>query len=328
MESYEKFNYSVRPNKRTQRKMIFEALARYVSVFPKRRFSYVGFGSMWFSDFLYAHRRLGVKTLTSIERTEGYRRAVFNRPFKCVRVVEGDSSVVLPSLNWRHASIVWLDYDYAPERESLQDIALLAGKLASGSVLMVTYDARPPWKDSDNAETREAVLRRVFGDAVPFTPSRKRRTGAKTRKVGSGLTRQSEYAPTLVSILWTHLKNLLVQNGRAAGERLVWLSLFSFHYRDGAPMITIGAALLSPADARCVVEGELSKHMTYLLGETVFRIAIPPLTQKERAELDRQLPRGRRRANTPSLPFPLAQEQIDSYASLYRYYPLLAEVEL
>ncbi|MBI1814414.1 MAG: hypothetical protein HYR72_05510 [Deltaproteobacteria bacterium] len=321
MESYEKFNYAVRPNKRTQRKMIFEALARYVSVFPKRRFSYVGFGSMWFSDFLYAHRRLGVKTLTSVERTEGYRRAVFNRPFKCVRVVEGNSSEVLPSLSWKDASIVWLDYDYVPESESLQDIALLASKLASGSVLIVTYDARPPWKDGDKAKAREAALRRVFGDAVPFTS--KKRTGAKTQKPGPGLTHQSEYMPTLVSLLWTHLKNLLVQNGRAVSEKPTWAPLFSFHYRDGAPMVTIGAALLNPHDALHVHEGELSSHLPYLRGEALFRIAIPPLTQKERTELDRRLP-----SRNVNLPFPLAQEQIESYADLYRYYPLFAEVEL
>lgn len=317
MESYEKFDYALRPNKRTQRKMIFEALARYVSVFPKRRFSYVGFGSMWFSDFLYAHRRLGLKTLISIERTEGYRRAVFNRPFKCARVVEGDSSVVLPSLKWRNPSIVWLDYDYAPESESLQDIGLLAAQLVSGSVLMVTYDAQPPWKDGDRAKTREAVLRRIFGDAVPSTPT-KRGTAS-----GRALTHQSEYAGTLVSLLWTHLKNLLVQNGRAAGEQLAWRPLFSFYYRDGAPMITIGTALVTADDAVRLDAAELSEHLTYLLGETLFSIAVPPLTQKERAELDRHLP-----SKSVNLPFPLKPEQIESYARLYRYYPLLAEVEL
>jgi hypothetical protein len=320
MESYEKFNYALRPNKRTQRKMIFDALARYVSTLPRRRFSYVGFGSMWFSDFLYAHRRLGVKTLISIERTEGYRRALYNRPFKCVQVKEGDSSVVLPTLNWRDSSIVWLDYDYKPESESLQDIALLGARLASGSVLMVTYDARPPWKDGDRAKTREAVLRGVFGDAVPHAS--KKRARSNTAKA-AGLTHQSEYAPTLVLLLWTYLRNLLVQNGRAADEQLAWLPLFSFYYRDGAPMVTIGAALLDPVDSTRVAAGELPKHLAYLLGETMFPIAVPPLTPKERGELDRRLP-----SKTVSLPFPLPQQQIDSYASLYRYYPLLAEVDL
>jgi hypothetical protein len=81
MASYEKFDYSIRPNKRTQRKMIFDALARYIAVFPRARFRYVGFGSMWFTDFLYAHRRLGLNSLTSIEKPDGFRRAAFNRPF-------------------------------------------------------------------------------------------------------------------------------------------------------------------------------------------------------------------------------------------------------
>ena len=43
----------------------------------------------------------------------------------------------------------------------------------------------------------------------------------------------------------------------------------------------------------------------------------------ERAELDRRLP-----SKVVKLPFPLAEEQIESYQRLYRYYPLLAEVDL
>ncbi len=64
MASYEKFDYSTRPNKRTQRKMIFDALARYIGVFPRTSFHYVGFGSMWFADFLYAHRRQSFGSIT------------------------------------------------------------------------------------------------------------------------------------------------------------------------------------------------------------------------------------------------------------------------
>ena len=112
MASYEKFDYSTRPNKRTQRKMIFDALARYIALFPKVRFRYVGFGSMWVTDFLYAHRRLGLQSLISIEAPEGFRRAAFNRPFKCVKLLKGYASTVLPSLGWRRPAIVWLDYEY------------------------------------------------------------------------------------------------------------------------------------------------------------------------------------------------------------------------
>ncbi len=92
---------------------------------------------------------------------------------------------------------------------------------------------------------------------------------------------------------------------------------------NGAPMITVAAALLNPRDRGVVIETNPFRNLPHVQGERVFPIAIPPLTPKERAELDRRLP-----SATVKLPFPLAEEQIDSYRSLYRYYPLFAEVDL
>lgn len=316
MASYEKFDYSVRPNKRTQRKMIFDALAKYINVFPRARFGYVGFGSMWFTDFLYAHRRLGLQSLVSIEMPEGFQRAAFNRPFKCVRMVEGNSSTVLPTLSWRRPSIVWLDYDYGPESESLQDLAYLSGELASGSVLMVTYDAEPPWTERATAGERADAIRKVFKDSAP---PELRKVGGKNRTA----PHRSSYAPSLASLLWSFLKNELVRNGRGGADDLAWVPLFSFYYKDGAPMITVAGALLNARDRAAFELHSPMKALSYAQGEKLFPIAIPPLTPKERAELDRRLP-----SRTVKLPFPLAQEQIDSYRQLYRYYPLLAEVDL
>lgn len=317
MESYEKFDYSLRPNKRTQRKMIFDALAHYVRAVPKTRYRYVGFGSMWFADFLYAHRRLGLRSLVSIERTEGYQRAKFNQPFKCVRVVEGDASEVLPTLSWRSPSIVWLDYDYSPDRGTLQDVAYLSGQMVSGSVLMVTYDARPPWREDATAEEREDTVRKVFGDAAP--PPVRRGRPVKNK----AMTHRSTYAPKLAELLWAYLKNIIVQNGRAESNGMAWMPLFTFFYQDKAPMLTVAAALLDSSDRDALVASEPFRELPYARGETIFPIAIPPLTPKERAELDRRLP-----SRTVALPFPLRQEQIEAYRSLYRYYPLFAEVDL
>ena len=316
MASYERFDYSTRPNKRTQRKMIFDALARYIALFPKMSFRYVGLGSMWFTDFLYAHRRLGLQSLTSIEKPEGFRRAAFNKPFKCVRMVKGYASEVLPSLRWRRPAIVWLDYDYTPESESLQDLSYLAGEMASGSVLMVTYDATPPWNEKATVDERTEAIRKVFKDAA--TPD--------LRGLGKGkrnIPHRRDYAQTLKKLLWSFLKNELVRNGRAGADELSWVPLFSFFYKDGAPMITIAAALLNSSDHATLEEGNLFEQLPYAQGETLFSIAIPPLTPKERAELDRRLP-----SKVVKLPFPLAEEQIESYQRLYRYYPLLAEVDL
>lgn len=313
--SYERFDYSVRPNKRTQRKMVFDVLARYIATFPSTRFSYVGFGSMWFTDFLYAHRRLGLQQLISIETPEGFRRAAFNRPFKCVRMVEGYASTVLPRLQWGRPAIVWLDYDYAPEAESLQDLAFLTGEMSSQSVLIVTYDAEPPWEESASAVERTDATRRIFGDtAMPLAGDTRGRRRAPHK---------SGYTALLTSMLWAFLKNETVRSGRGGSHGVAWLPLFSFSYKDGAPMVTIAGVLVNSGDRQALDEAKPLRSLAYAQGEQLFPIAVPPLTAKERTELDRRLP-----SRTVRLPFPLKQEQIEAYRDLYRYYPLLAEVDL
>lgn len=320
MESYEKINYAVRPNKRTQRKMIFEALARVIGLYPSKTYAYVGFGSMWFADFLYAHRRLGLTSLTSMERSEGYRRALFNRPFKCVKVVEGDSSDVLPRLKWKNPSIVWLDYDYQPERESLGDIRVLAENLVSGSMLLVTYEAKPPWSADADASAKSASLVKAFGESAR-TAWRRRTTIAKRYRGTAEIA--DIYPYILVHLLWNYCNDLLVQNGRAASENLSCYPLFSFYYKDGAPMITIGFALLDSNDRTVIDAIDLKSRLPFLTGQVLFPIDVPPLTPKERAALDRCLPTA-----SPRPSFPLDESQIRAYASLYQYYPLFAEVDL
>jgi hypothetical protein len=212
--------------------------------------------------------------------------------------------------------IVWLDYDYGPESESLQDLSYLAGELPSRSVLMVTYDAEPPWKENATPAQRTGAIRKVFKDAVP---PQVHRAGRRRRET----PHRSSYAPMLATLLWELLKNELVRNGRAGADDVAWWPLFSFFYKDGAPMVTVAGALLNARERGLLEASKPFKQLSYAQGETLFSISIPPLTPKERAELDRRLP-----SSSVKLPFPLPDEQINSYRSLYRYYPLLAEVDL
>jgi hypothetical protein len=84
-------------------------------------------GSLWFVDFLMAHRTLGIKSMKSIERPGiGYKRTQFNRPLSCIEVVRGESSLVIPSLDLTsRPSLVWFDYDSSITGPVIQDIGLL-----------------------------------------------------------------------------------------------------------------------------------------------------------------------------------------------------------
>ncbi len=67
-ESYMQINYSLRPAKSVERKMLCEAIKR-LAVFDKiESYKYVGFGSAYFSDFSLIHRSLGIEDMLSIEK--------------------------------------------------------------------------------------------------------------------------------------------------------------------------------------------------------------------------------------------------------------------
>lgn len=99
MASFDAVNYSLRPSKTIQRQIVFDCVRSLQAGLNLERLVYVGFGSIWFTDFVMAHKLLGIDDMVSLEADDiGYRRAVFNSPFSTVRVKHGYSYDVLPNL--------------------------------------------------------------------------------------------------------------------------------------------------------------------------------------------------------------------------------------
>lgn len=113
MPSYERINYMLRPNKSVERKMVCEMLSRISAVRNVSMYQYIGFGSTYFADFSLFHRNLGITQMISIEgEGRAKNRCEFNKPFACIDLRMGESSDILPNLDFNTKdSIVWLDYD-------------------------------------------------------------------------------------------------------------------------------------------------------------------------------------------------------------------------
>jgi hypothetical protein len=124
--------------------MIVEALRRLDKVARLDSYQYVGFGSIYFTDFSLFHRELGIGSMVSIEHDLANRpRFEFNQPFASVQLEFGESSEVLPTLDWRQRALVWLDYDSALDAGVPGDVATVVSEAAAGSVLLVTVNAEP-----------------------------------------------------------------------------------------------------------------------------------------------------------------------------------------
>jgi hypothetical protein len=322
-----RFDFSLRPNKAIERKLIFEALAALGRAFDWKRYQYVGLGSMWFRDFVLAHRLLLIDHMHSIEVSPDIAaRSVASRPFKCIRVHEGRASKVLlsPELAIKERkSIVWLDYYDTATDETLGDMDRLCRDLPLGSILLVTLNGEIDSLGYPRADA-QAALRRLFGDWVPVAPS--------LDYFGPAL---NHYPKQLSQLVWARA----LRTARASGRDLC--PLFNFAYKDGAPMITVGGVVSGSTEIEAVSKSgvrerlgvlttgnyDASEGWPKLLEQSL--IEVPVLTRLERLRLNRELP-GKLAASTVKklCGDSLTAEQRDAYSQFFIHYPSYAEFDL
>src|SRR5262249_27673413 len=135
--SFNKFNYSLRPSKQVERKIMIELLHRlYRAGYDIPEYTYIGFGSPFYVDFIMFHKYLYMKRMICVEWGDVPKRMRFNKPFKFIRLKMGALLNHLPDLNARTQYLVWLDYDRPLDDEMLRDIDGCVTRLSAGSVFI------------------------------------------------------------------------------------------------------------------------------------------------------------------------------------------------
>jgi hypothetical protein len=323
--SYRKINYRVRPAKSIQRKMLCDALLRLSFFEPVENYRYVGFGSTTFTDFILFHKILGIKDMISIEkRDEDKARFEFNNPFDCIRMEYGDSSDVLPSLEWDLKTIVWLDYDGPLTESFLQDIACTSMNLVSGSILVVTVDVEadpppnPPFTEEEVQNHRlEEFKKRVGNEKVPASVKGKNLEG-------------DEMAATCGKVILNEIEQTLrdrngLHSPKHPEHKVEYNPLFNFRYQDGAKMLTVGGIFYEARDEANLERCEFENIEFVKSDETFYEIDVPILTHRERLYLDKTLPHG---SSDDGKQIGLTEKDINNYKRLYRYFTTFAEIEL
>jgi len=326
--SFQRVNYSIRTNKNIERKLIFDALMRMPANFHIDQYRYLGFGSMWFVDFIFAHRLLRISSMWSMEHEKSAGRADYNRPYDCIEIKSGTSTEVLTNMaaeHWQVPIIAWLDYDGRFDQDVRSDCEMLLTKARAGSVIIVTVNAyRNSYRtliEPGEYNPSVSVLKELFGDALPTT------------NLPSDPKKDIEFSK-FPGLLASSILNLMTRSVRMCGrgsdgfpDRFV--PLFSFEHNDGAPMITVGgvvaewrqipeleAALEAQADA--LFEGAATIKET---------LDLVPITIKEKLALDRLLPAdgGEFNLKFGESGIKLSIEQAQKYRRLYAHFPVFAE---
>lgn len=311
------FDFSVRPNKSIERKLMLECFLALIPEFRIRNYRYIGFGSFWFTDFLLFHKRLRIRRMISIERPEFAGRAEFNAPLKCIEVKSGESTLVLPDLTFQQNDLLWLDYDKGLSGPWRKDAEIALPQLQPGGIFVVTVNAGKRQvtnqidEDGDSITKIEA-LERLVGDLVP-----------------SDLTNSGITVSTFPIIVGDILINCFRRLVRLANPNMEFEVLFNFCYADNATMVTIGGMVVDSS-----TKGRLQKcnlgAIDFLTGSTQCRINAPALTLKEKQTIDRKLPK-----TTPllesDLPVKLKNglklKEVRGYQKYYQYYPVFAELQ-
>lgn len=309
--SYTRIDYSVRPAKAIERRMMVDIVRRLDRTAALVYYRYVGFGSLYFSDFSLFHKVLGIRELISIEReVDDELRFRFNLPYAPIELRFGDAADVLPSLSWDERSIVWLDYDGRLKLDKLDDLAFLVRNVAPGSVVAVTVNVQP----TDKVEGRLARACSTLDTLVPL----------KYNDENLGGWGCADLAWDVIS---ERIRTALDERntGKSQSAKVGYKQLFHFRYRDGARMLTTGGMFYdSPMEAHvglCAFEDfHFCKN-----GAEAFEIVIPRLTLREMRLLDSLLPSGEYAQGAVDVGVPA--DDARNYSDLYRYFPKFAETE-
>jgi hypothetical protein len=307
-----KVDYTIRPAKNIERKMMCEAFRRLAAFQPLTRYRYVGFGSATFNDFILIHRQLGIGDMISIERdTNSQKRYDFNRPFHCIKIEFGESVDVLPRLDWKKSSIVWLDHESKLTRDVLADVECVSANVKPSSFLALSFNAVPVGTTQDAlAELHE----RVGDEHVPV--------GLKAADFRGWLSADIDCRVITNKILET----LRARNAEAqAGDRILFRQVFNFRYADDAEMATFGGVFYRESDIGLIDRCDFDSLEFASVGTDAYMIDAPVLTYRELRYLDRRLPGGHAELKKDKI-VPLVD--IEKYRKIYRYFPMFAETEI
>ena len=319
--------YSLRPAKNIERKMMGEAFARLAPLCPLSKYRYIGFGSEFFNDFALYHETLGIRDMLSIEHdVDRVPRCEFNRPYNCIKVEPGSASEILPKLKWEPRSIVWLDYVDKLERFVMEDISLVVAAASSGSLLVWTVNAHP-WGDGPNGEDEG----RISASELPKHRARKLRESLSPTLVPDEWVKDSLAKWGLATVYHKLIRaeiNRVLSDRNASLKpeaRLAFHQCFHFRYADGQRMLTVGGVLLNPADAATLGADPFGGLPFIRNAEDAVEIKPPVLTGREVRHLSRLFPHDNTTTEFESW---LTKEEIEDFRQVYRYYPVYAESEL
>lgn len=318
--SFRRIDYSLRPAKHAERRMLCELYRRLTPFRRIEDYVYVGFGSIWFSDFSLFHRALGIKKMISIEQTLAAKKRIEeNKPFR-IPVIYSHSKDALPKLDWSIHHLLWLDYDDQLSPGMLHDMQTVASRAKSGTVLTVSVQCTAA------SQVTEATL-----DAQVDSPNALSRFISLfgRERVPQGTVESDLYSWRLGQLSRKMLSQeieagLATRNSGSHENQMQFKQICEIEYEDGAKMTTLVGIFYSSEEAH-LIDQCYFETLDFLPNPLKpLRINVPKLTVRELKKLESQLPLGEGdNIQVGNIPVSDAND----FVSLYRYLPNFAVLE-
>ena len=219
--SFEYVNYMLRPKKQIERKIIIEILQELKKEIPLSKYLYIGFGSIYYYDFILFHKMLNINNLLSIDNKSTKKRFEFNRPYDFISFENKVSTDFLRGYDWKHNSVLWLDYDDKLEDMVLSDLKIITKNCKKKDILIITLNAYCEKYRAKRKQSRE----NFYSEFGTYISQEHRDRKYYTHK---------NFPLLLQDVIINYLMTM------SEYRDIRFYKLFSFRYQDRAPMFTMG----------------------------------------------------------------------------------------
>ena len=251
-------------------------------------------------------------------------RCEFNKPYACIDLKMGQSSTILPNLNINEKdSIVWLDYDGLISDNVFSDINTVVTLMKPDSFFMLSINADVLYLGEKQETDKKEYLKSIIGDE------------RFPNKYNDSVFTKKLYFEILHTCIIQQINQAVKKRNGMEEKKVVFHQTVYFEYRDGARMLTLGGFLFEVENENNDLDKMLIPQLPfYRNGSEPFKIQCPVLSVKEIQALNALLPckpmnkENKEFDNNDLNAFPINNDDIDNYASLYRYFPNFVETLL
>lgn len=321
-------NYELRPCKFVERRMLLASLSRILGAIKKDNdYQYIGFGGCSFTDFKLFHKELHINQMISIENGNySDYKLQLNKPFQCIKILRGNSSSVLPTLDLSIPSLIWLDYDGVLQKYMFEDIEIIFHTVPPGSVFILScnrelkkgnYEELEASEDSRNEPMSPDEIKAVFGDLVPFDIE----SNACTPEISHN---------TIKRMLDKKIQSTISDRNLSKDENNKFNLLYNIIYQEGkraARMFTYGGIICNDSINIDSIDFDSFDFITTEANPNTYRIKVPILTSREALLLNQILFDEDQEKQMLENKL-LTEDELSEYKKIYKYCPSFHDVRM